>query len=67
MGFDRLHLGSLVDWCIFEPAAVRLRAAVLLALDALADWEVAAMEVCLPPDARCALRRFGFFPAGSST
>jgi hypothetical protein len=63
---SNLRLGSLVDWRIFDPGAVRLDHLVLLAIEALEEWDVHAVEVCVPRDAEPGrLRRFGFVPAGA--
>jgi len=62
---ERFTLGSLIDWRIFEPTAVSPEQLTLLALDALDEWKVEGVEVCVPPDGRPArLRRLGFLPAG---
>jgi GNAT superfamily N-acetyltransferase len=62
---ENFHLGSLVDWRIFEPAVVGLEQLVLLALEALAAWNVAGVEVCVPEHEPDRLRRLGFLPAGA--
>jgi GNAT superfamily N-acetyltransferase len=59
---DDLRLASLVDWTIFEPAALRLEDVALLALETVD--EVDAFEVCVPPGERTRLGRLGFVPAG---
>ena len=62
---ERFTLGSLIDWRIFEPTAVSPEQLTLLALDALDEWKVEGVEVCVPPDGRPArLRRLGFLPGG---
>lgn len=59
-GFDRLDLGSLVDWGGLVPAAVRFDQLALLAIEALSAWDVGAIEVCVPPDVTASrLRRLG--------
>jgi hypothetical protein len=60
-----VNLGSLVDWQIFEPRAVRLEHLVLLALEALDEWDVDGVEVCVSDADQVHLRRFGFLPAGA--
>ena len=62
---ERFNLGSLVDWRIFDPAAVSLEQLVLLALEALEEWDVAGFEVCVPEHEPARLRRLGFLPAGA--
>ena len=61
-GFD---LGSLVDWRIFEPRAVKLEHLVLLALEALDEWDVDGVEVCVSEADPVHLRRYGFLPSGA--
>jgi len=57
-----LRLGSLVDWGIFDPGAVRLEDLVLLAVEALDDWDLHAFEACVPQGR---LWRLGFVPVGA--
>jgi GNAT superfamily N-acetyltransferase len=60
---ENLLLGSLVDWAILEPTALRLEELVLLALEAVG--EVDAFEVCLPAGQQARLTRLGFASAGA--
>ena len=62
---ERFHLGSLVDWRIFDSSAVRLEQLVLLAVEALEEWDVAGVEVCVPEHEPARLGRLGFLPAGA--
>lgn len=62
---ENLHLGSLVDWRVFEPHALSFDQLVRLATEALEGWGVDAVEVCLPPGERARLLRLGFVPAGA--
>jgi GNAT superfamily N-acetyltransferase len=60
-----LHLGSLVDWRIFEPAALSFEQLLLLAVEALEEWQVDAVEACVPPELEpTRFRRLGFVAAG---
>jgi GNAT superfamily N-acetyltransferase len=62
---ENLHLGSLIDWRVFEPSALSIEQLVGLATEALDGWGVDAVEVCLPPGQRAGLLRLGFVPAGA--
>jgi hypothetical protein len=62
--FRDLLLGSLQDWMVFDASAVGLSEIVLLATKILAQWDVDAIEVCLPPGERVNLMRWGFVPVG---
>ena len=62
---ENLYLGSLSDWMIFDSSAVDLEDIVFMAVGALRQWEVDAVEVCVPPDVDdISLRRWGFVRAG---
>jgi GNAT superfamily N-acetyltransferase len=63
--FERLHLGSLADWRIFEPAALGFGQLVLLAAEELDEWGVDAVEACVPATEDARLGRLGFVPVGS--
>ncbi|HJQ74851.1 MAG TPA: GNAT family N-acetyltransferase [Gaiellaceae bacterium] len=62
---ENLHLGSLVDWQIFEPGALSFEQLVVLATGAVEDWGVDAVEACVPPgEGHARFRRLGFLPLG---
>jgi hypothetical protein len=64
-GFRNLHLGSLHDWLVLDERALPFEHLALLAVEALAAWDVDAVEICLPPDhAGARLARFGFRAVG---
>ena len=60
-------LGSLVDWRIFEPSAVRLEQLVLLAVEASSTTGTSPASRCAfrPSTSRARLGRLGFLPAGA--
>jgi hypothetical protein len=65
-GFKNLQLGSLLDWRIFDPAALSLQQLVLLAVREISAWNPDAIELCVPKT--CGplhTRRWGFVPAGT--
>jgi len=61
---ENLHLGSLVDWQIFEPSMLSFEQLVLLATEALEEWRVDAVEACAPPAEQARFGRLGFVPVG---
>ncbi len=62
---ENLHLGSLVDWRVFEPRVLSFEQLVRLATEVLVGWGVDAVEVCLPPGERARLLRLGFVQSGA--
>lgn len=60
-GLRNLLLGSLQDWLIFDRSKIDVEQIILLALRELANWDVAAVEVCLAEgDHSRSLWRWGF-------
>jgi hypothetical protein len=49
-GFRNLLLGSLADWAIYDPSALRLDQLALLAAAEVGRFDVDAVEFCLPPE-----------------
>jgi hypothetical protein len=64
-GYRNVMLGSLMDWAIFDPQAVRLSQLILLAMRELARGGVDAIEICLPEEPGVpSLRRWGLLRVG---
>jgi hypothetical protein len=60
-GYDRVRIGSLQDWRVFEPATLTTADVALLALRSLADTDIDVFAAFLPePGDAGTLRSFGF-------